>query len=149
MYRVKSPQDFGAGLLFILIGAAGLVFGRDLAFGTGRSMGPGYFPTIISSLIVLIGVITALKALVIEGPSIEPIRLRPVVLLLASVLVFALTIGVTGVIVSALALLFLAAYARRDVNALETLIFAVIVTAAVILLFVYALGQPLPIWWGT
>ena len=33
MVRVKSPQDLGAAFVFIAIGAAGLYFGRDLAFG--------------------------------------------------------------------------------------------------------------------
>ena len=48
MLRVKSPQDLGAGLVFMLIGVAGLYFGSDLAFGTAARMGPGYFPTLLS-----------------------------------------------------------------------------------------------------
>lgn len=148
MVRVKSAQDFGAGLLFVLIGASGLVFGRDLAFGSGRAMGPGYFPTIISVLIITLGLIVAGRALVVGGPRIEPIRLRPVLFLLASLLAFALAINVLGVVVSALILVVLAAYARRDANLLETLVFGAVITGAIILLFVYGLGQPLPIWWG-
>ena len=34
MLRVKSAQDRGAGLVFMLIGLAGFCFGTDLAFGT-------------------------------------------------------------------------------------------------------------------
>ena len=38
MVRVRSPQDFWAGILFILFGCAALWFGRDYAFGTLTKM---------------------------------------------------------------------------------------------------------------
>ena len=50
MVRVKSPQDFGASIIFILIGVAGLYFGSELSFGSAARMGPGYFPMIVSGL---------------------------------------------------------------------------------------------------
>ena len=49
-----------------------------------------------------------------------------------------------GVIV----LVVIAAYARRDVNLIETLVFGVLLSLGTIGVFVYALGQPLPAWWG-
>ena len=55
-----------------LIGAAGLVFGQDLAFGSAARMGPGYFPTMLSCLIIAIGLVLALKSLATDGPPIEP-----------------------------------------------------------------------------
>ncbi len=55
MLRVKSPQDLGAGLVFLMIGGAGLYFGSDLTFGSSARMGPGYFPTLLSILIIAIG----------------------------------------------------------------------------------------------
>jgi hypothetical protein len=148
MVRVRSAQDFGAGLFFVLIGGGGLVFGSDLAFGSNRSMGPGYFPTIISILIIGLGLIVAFRALVVDGPPIEAIRLRPVLFLLGSLLVFALSINVMGVVISAILLVLVSAYARRDVNLVEAIVFGVLITAAILVLFVYGLGQPLPIWWG-
>ena len=63
MVRVKSPQDLGAGAVFVLIGVAGLYFGRELAFGTAARMGPGYFPTLLSILILAIGIIVAIRGL--------------------------------------------------------------------------------------
>ena len=57
MLRVKSPQDFGAGVVFVLLGLAGYYFGSDLAFGTAARMGPGYFPMLLSGLIVVVGAV--------------------------------------------------------------------------------------------
>lgn len=148
MLRVRSPQDFGAGILFLLIGVAGIYFGRDLAFGSTSNMGPGYFPTIISALITLIGVIVAAKALSVDGPPIEKVHIRPILFLMLAIAAFGFLIAKIGVVISAFLLIMLAAYARREVNFIETIIFAIATSIFVVLIFVYALGQPMPIWWG-
>jgi hypothetical protein len=149
MFRVKSPQDLGAAILFLTIGIAGIYFGRDLTFGTASKMGPGYFPTILSCIIVLIGTIVGLKSLVIEGPSIEPIKLRPILFILASILAFGYLIDQIGLAITTAGLAIFAAYARRDVNLKETVVLAVCLSGFAIAIFAYALGQPLPIWWGS
>ena len=148
MFRVKSPQDFGAAILFLAIGVAGLYFGRDLAFGSAARMGPGYFPTLLSCIIALIGVIVGLKSLTIEGPPIEPIKLRPVVFILVAVLAFGFLIEQVGLAITAAGVAIFAAYARRDVDLKETVLLAVGLALFAVAVFAYALGQPLPIWWG-
>jgi hypothetical protein len=147
--QVKSPQDLGAGLLFIAIGLIGLYFGQDLTFGTSRNMGPGYFPTILSALILLIGVVVALRGVTIEGPPIEEIRLRPLVVLVGAMLVFGYVIQIAGLAITATLLAIMAAYAQPNVRVRETIIFAIILSAFVVVVFVYALGQPLTVWWGS
>ena len=146
--QVKAPQDFGAGVLFIAIGLGGLIFAHDLEFGSSRNMGPGYFPTILSVLIVIIGLVVALKSVTIEGPEIEEIRLRPLLVLVVTMLLFGLLIKVAGLIVTGTLITILAAYAQPGVRVRETIIFALVLTAFITVVFVYALGQPLPIWWG-
>jgi hypothetical protein len=150
MLQVKSPQDFGAGVLFLIIGAAGLYLGSDLTFGSARNMGPGYFPSIISGLIMLIGAVVAVKALAVHGPSIERIQVKPILFLLLAIGAFGLFIATIGVVLSSILLVIFAAYARpwREVNIYETLVFAVGVSLFVVVVFVYGLGQPMPIWWS-
>ncbi|CDZ60347.1 tripartite tricarboxylate transporter TctB family protein [Neorhizobium galegae] len=145
---IKSPQDFGAGILFILFGAVGLYVGSDLSFGSARNMGPGYFPMIICGLIALIGLIVAVKSLAIEGPAIERIQFRPIVFILLAIAAFGILIAEIGAVISSILLIMFAAYARRDVKPVETVIFAVTTAAFVVIIFVYALGQPMPVWWG-
>jgi hypothetical protein len=43
-------------------------------------------------------------------------------------------------------MVLIAAYARKKVNLVETLILGGIITGFVILVFVWALRQPLPLW---
>ena len=148
MFRVKSPQDLGAGVVFVLIGVAGIVFGQDLAFGSAARMGPGYFPILLSYLIIAIGLVLAVKSLAIEGPRIEPIQFRPLLAILVAILGFGALIDQIGLALSAAALTIVAAHARRDVNRTETLLLAAGLALFTVGVFVYALKQPLPAWWG-
>ena len=148
MVRVKSPQDLGAGAVFVLIGLAGLYFGRELAFGTAARMGPGYFPILLSVLILAIGIIVAIRGLTTEGPPIEPVQLRPIAMIVAAILIFGVLIDVVGLALTALLLTVFAAYARREVKLTETILLGASLAAFTVAVFVYLLGQPLPAWWG-
>ena len=148
MLRIKSPQDFGAAVVFIAIGLAGAYFGADLRFGTASSMGPGYFPVILSWIIAAIGVIVGIKAVAIEGPRIEPIQLRPILVIVSAILIFGYSIDKLGLAITAALLTVLAAYARRNVNLLETSLLAAGLALFTVALFVYGLSQPFPAWWG-
>ena len=66
------------------IGAAALAFGRGFAFGTGARMGPGYFPVLLSGLIIAVGLVVGFKGLTIEGPPVERVQLRPISFIVAS-----------------------------------------------------------------
>ena len=69
-------------------------------------------------------------------------------LVIGSILVFGLLIDRFGLAISAVALTLVAAYARRNVNLKETFALGAGLAIFTIVVFVYALGQPLPAWWG-
>lgn len=148
MLRVRSPQDLGAGVVFIVIGLAGIYFGRTLAMGTAARMGPGYFPVMLSYLIVALGLVVAARGFTTDGPEIEGIQLRPIFFVIASLLVFGWLIDYVGLAITTVALTVIAAYARREVNLTETLILGAGLALFTIAVFVYGLNQPLPAWWG-
>jgi hypothetical protein len=148
MLRIKSPQDIGAAVIFMSVGLAGLYFGSDLAFGTAGRMGPGYFPMILSSIILGIGVIVGLKGLTIEGPPMEAMYLRPILVVVAAILAFGFLVERIGLAITAAVLTVVAGFARREVNLLETALLAVGLALFAVGLFVYGLSQPFPAWWG-
>jgi putative tricarboxylic transport membrane protein len=148
MVRIKSPQDVGAAVVFMAIGLAGAYFGSDLSFGTAARMGPGYFPVILSWVIFAIGVVVGFKGLTIEGPAIEPIQLRPLLVIIAAILAFGYLVERLGLAITAALLTVLAGYARRDVSLWETLLLAAGLALFCVGLFVYGLQQPFPAWWG-
>ncbi len=148
MIRIKSPQDFGAAIVFIAIGLAGFYFGSDLRLGTAARMGPGYFPMILSGCIMAIGVLIGARALVFDGPGIERFQLRPIGMLVIASLIFGYAIEEVGLAIAGVAMILVAAYAGRGARLKESLILAVLLTIFAIVVFVWALGQPLPVWSG-
>jgi hypothetical protein len=93
-------------------------------------------------------------ALSTPGPSIERPQFRPMAFVLASIIIFGyLMNGFTifgvaipgiGLAVTAVVIVFIAAMARREYAALESLLLGVGLSVMTVLIFVYALGQPLP-----
>ncbi|MCC6946518.1 MAG: tripartite tricarboxylate transporter TctB family protein [Bradyrhizobiaceae bacterium] len=148
MLRVKSPQDFGAGIIFIVVGAAGLIFGRELAVGTASRMGPGYFPILLSYLIIAIGLVVSARGLTLEGPPVERIHLRPIFFVLAAILAAGFLLNMVGLALTSVLVAIIAAYARSQVNLLETILLGIGMGIFSVVVFVYGLGQPLPAWWG-
>lgn len=148
MVRIRNPQDFGAAIVFIAIGAAGIYFAGDLAFGTSSRMGPGYFPILLSAMILLIGIVLVFKALTVDGPAIERVPFRPIAIIVVCIVGFGYLIERLGVAITAAALVLVAGYARRGVSLKELVLLALAMSAFVVGVFVYALGQPLPVLWS-
>ena len=149
MFRVKSPQDLGAAIVFIVIGLAGLYIGKDLTFGSASQMGPGFFPTWLNFLIIVIGVGVGVKALAVEGPPIERFQVRPILFIVAAIVIFGFLIQAVGLALSAVLMTIFAAYARRGgVKVTETILLAAGLAVFSVVLFIYVLGQSVPAWWG-
>jgi hypothetical protein len=148
MLRVRSPQDAGAAAVFLLIGMIGVYFGGELNFGSSARMGPGFFPVILSWLIIAVGLVIGVRALAFDGPSIQAPQLRPIAFVCAAILIFGLLIETVGLALTAGFSIIVASLARRDTNWRETLVLAVVLSLCLVLLFVYGLGQAMPPWWG-
>ncbi len=148
MLRVKSPQDLGAGLLFIFIGLVGIYFGKDLTYGSARSMGPGYFPTWLSWIIMGMGGICLFKCFTLDGPPIERIPLRPILCVFAGVLAFGYLIEHIRLEPALVLLVAIATQGRSDTNQKKMLLLAVCMAFASVLIFVVLLGQAMPTWSG-
>ena len=145
MVRVKSPRDLASSITFILIGLAGMWFAREYDFGAAARMGPGYFPMLVSGLLVLIGIVVGTQSLMIDGQSIDTIQWRSLLLITAGVVCFGALIEVAGLVPTIIATVAVAAYATHEATWKGTLGLAVFLGVFCVLIFVYALGQPLPI----
>lgn len=146
MVRVKNPQDFWAGLLFLLIGLFAVYFGRNYSFGTATKMGPGYLPTVLSWGMAGLGAFLSLRALLEDGPAIEPSLYRPQLFIIAAIVIFGLLIERVGLIPSVIVAAVIASLASREMRWIETGILAVGLAILCTVLFVNVLGQPLTIY---
>jgi hypothetical protein len=146
MIRVKSPQDFWAGILFVLAGGAALWIGREYPLGTLTRMGPGYLPTVLSWALLAIGGVLTVRALALDGPAIPPSRIMPQLFILAAIVVFALAIERLGLALAVMLVAITAALASRDMRWVETIALALGLAALCVVLFVHLLGQPFAVW---
>lgn len=90
--RVRSPQDFAAGLLLIAMAAFAVYASADLDAGSLAAIGPGMLPRSVAIIVGLFGVAIAGGALLADGPRLERWSFRGPFFVLGAVLVFAATI---------------------------------------------------------
>src|SRR5688572_16420640 len=62
MTVMERPRDVIGGVLVMGIGAGFLLVGQELEVGSSFRMGPGYFPTILSVLMIGLGLAMAVIA---------------------------------------------------------------------------------------
>ncbi|MBM4314485.1 MAG: tripartite tricarboxylate transporter TctB family protein [Deltaproteobacteria bacterium] len=146
---LKSRGDipgiaFGGFLIFLAIVA--LTETWNLATGTAEDMGPGYVPRALSFIIMAFGLVIAGRSLIAGRRPLPAIKLRPILSVLLSLAVFALLLPRGGLALATLATMACSTFATADFKWRESLIFAVIITAFTVLLFVYGLGLPLSVW---
>jgi hypothetical protein len=146
MSRVKDQRDFWSGILFIAFGCAGLWIGRNYAVGTLVRMGPGFFPMMMSLALTGIGGFLLARSLVVAGEPIERIALWPQLLILAAIVAFGLLIERIGLAVAVMAVAAVSGIAAQGLRWFELIALAVAMSAISVALFVYLLGQPIPIW---
>lgn len=65
-------KDHFAGAIIILLGAAAVFFAEPLRLGTLLDMGPGYFPTALGVILVLVGIAIAAGGGKPSRPSVLP-----------------------------------------------------------------------------
>ena len=146
MIRLRSPQDFFAGLMFIAFGAVGAWVAQKYPFGTSIRMGPGYLPVVLSWCMVVMGVIITARGVVLDGDKIAPIKLRPLLFVLGAVLVYAYSIERLGLAISVFLVTALSAAANPAVRWLETAILGVALVVFCVLVFIHGLSLPLSVW---
>lgn len=140
---VLRRQDVLGGILMMLAGGFFLWFGLDYRMGSARSMGPGYFPVILSCMLAAVGLAMAVKGVIAEGELVEIVSPRPVLAVIGSVIAFAVLVGWLGFVAASLAVVCIAAAAVAGARWLETSIYAVALTVAAAVLFIGLLGLPM------
>lgn len=144
-------RDGISGVLLILSGAVALYLNRGLSYGTPTAMGPGFFPRLLAIALILSGLWIFMRGLVSGGGDvtwgdIASAPWRGLLVVSASILVFALVLDTAGLVVSGALLLFGAGFAAPRVRWMESVLFAVIMSLAVAAIFVWGLKVTIPLW---
>ena len=96
MLRVQNQQDFYGGMSLALLALTAFVASNDLPGMRGFAFGPGTAPRLFALVLALLSLMVVVGGLTSKGPQITAFRIRSLVFIIASILVFAATIRTLG-----------------------------------------------------
>lgn len=146
-FKIKSQEDFWAGMMFIGFGVLAIVISRDYPMGSAMRMGPGYFPTWIGVIMVLLGAIISAISFKVVGGAVGRFAWKPMVVLAIAFCTFAWGIDHIGFIPSLAVMIILSALAGKEFRLKEVLILTVVLIVGCWALFIKGLELPFPLFW--
>ena len=141
----RPNQDVLAGLMFVSFGALALILGRDLQVGSASEMGAGYFPMVLGSLLVIVGLAITLLGLLRGGAAFEFWSIRASIFVCAAFIVFAVAIEWAGLLLTAPVCTMLAAMGTVRFRLVPHAVLALAASLVAVGVFIWALKIPLPL----
>jgi putative tricarboxylic transport membrane protein len=142
----RSVKDLLAGAVFIVFGLAFTIAASRYQLGTAFRMGPGYFPVVLGGCLVLLGVLVVVEGFVAgEKGEIGAVPWKALVLILGAILFFGFTVRGLGLVVSLFLTVLAASFASQRTSVVAALLIAICLTVGCVVIFVEALGLPVPL----
>ncbi len=126
----------------MLFGLCALVVGHDYPMGTAVRMGAGYFPFVLGLLLVLLGAAVCIRSLVVTGPKLDRIHLRPLLLVLGAIGAFAATVDTIGLVAATILMTLIGAAASPESRWIEVIVLTGVLLGLSVGVFAYGLGLP-------
>lgn len=140
-------KDLVSGLIFLAVGVFVVVEAAGYEMGTLLRMGPGYYPVLVGSLIVLVGIVLTLKGVMQGAEELPSFSVRPLFFLMSAIVAFALTLERAGLIVATLLLVLIGRMAsQRPIGWTGTAALCVALVATAVFIFWYLLELPMKLW---
>jgi hypothetical protein len=148
--RLIRKRDFYAGGLMVLFGLVMALKGPSYSVGTLMHMGPGFLPTALGVILVIMGIFIALAALPVpdgedEGILPEHPEWLGWICILAGPLMFIIFGSYGGMAPGTFACVFVSALGDRTATWKSSLVLAAVVTFFGVGLFAYVLQIPMPV----
>ncbi|WP_170149428.1 tripartite tricarboxylate transporter TctB family protein [Rhodoplanes roseus] len=141
--RIRLSTDFVTGLIFVSLGLFAIAYGWNYPLGTPSRIGPGYYPLLVSSGLVLLGAILIGRSLFVPGNPIEGMALRPLLFVLAGTFLFGLLVEKAGFVISGVLVVVFARLADHDFRPVEVGLLAAVLVTFIGALFWLGLSLPL------
>ena len=139
---IFKNQDALAGLLFMSLGAIGFAFALGYKFGTTVDMGPGYFPRILSLVLIGFGTATFVRGLRNEIEVAGSWAWFALALLTLAIVLFGFLAERVGLMPALAVLVVVTAYAGHEFKLSEVAVLTVVMCIFAAVVFVWGLKLP-------
>ncbi|MFT7771896.1 tripartite tricarboxylate transporter TctB family protein [Roseateles sp.] len=147
--KIKSQRDFWSGLMFLVAGIAFAWGATEYSFGTSARPGPGYFPFGLGILLALLGGLVLFKALTLESEGGDPvgaIAWRPLLVIVAAIVVFGVALPRLGLACTLPLLIVLSSLAGDQFRWRDVFVTSIVLTVGSWALFIVGLKLTIPLW---
>lgn len=142
MYKVDLRDVLAGGGLFVFGGVSAYT-SASYGIGTVRSMQAGFFPLLLSVILVVFGIILMVPAMLRAGTKIE-VQWRNLVVVLAGVVFFGAALRPLGILITVFGTVAIASFATA-MTLKQTVICGICVTFGIWLIFILGLGMTIPL----
>jgi hypothetical protein len=142
-----NRKDFASGIIYIGAGAFYLIYAlKTLSIGQALNMGPGYFPVVLSSIVIMLGIAVVVRSFIYaDGTPFGIVPWRAVVMITLSLIFFALFLRYLGMGPTVLITVVLACTASPKIRPIEAAVTGVCVAFFCWLVFTVGVGLPIPL----
>lgn len=144
-FEWNNNRDFLAGLFYIFIGASGWYMALDYPFGSALRMGPGYFPIVLSAVMICFGIVIMLIGIKNRVPLKGTWSIRALIVLPIATATFGWLMDEAGFLPAMLVLIPLSAASGREFQWKEIAMLTIGLTILCTLMFIEGLGLPYPL----
>lgn len=148
MLRVSSKRDLIGGIILTLFGLfVALYAASHYEIGSLASMGPGFFPILLGWILAGLGALVTLLSfrITLHAVPAPQLALRPFFAILSATAVFALLVEHIGLLLTAVCVVIIAAWANREFNLRRALLLGLALAGLSWLIFVLALKLTIPV----
>jgi hypothetical protein len=148
MIRIRNGRDFWSGVMFATIGAFFAAVGASYEMGTAADMGPGYVPTALGVIVIVLGLVIAANAISSSAneETVEAVDWRSLFLVLVPVALFGVLLPYLGLVVSLLMLVLLSSLASHEFSWRSAVASAAFLLVFSLFVFVYMLQLQFSLW---
>jgi len=145
--KIRNQRDFGAGIMYMVIGLFFTIIATQYQMGTAAKMGPGYFPFYLGILMTLLGLLVLVKSFSATAAieKIPKFNWRIIAQITGSVVLYGLLLPRLGFLVAVVTLVLVSASASKEFTWKGSLINAGFLVAFTYSVFVLGLKLQFPL----
>jgi hypothetical protein len=142
MHVNMRNKDFWSGVMLLVIGLGAGYIASGYPMGTVLRMGSGFFPTILSGILVLFGLALIARSIKTTESIEGGWSIRALIILPIAFALFGYLLDRAGFVPAMVVLVVGSALAGSEFRLIEVLALAVFMTAISIAVFIWGLGLP-------